>query len=104
MSHSIKTLAKVGRYRTVTFLSSSHFTVLLKLEAGPLPRSHTQLGVKTYPASSPFADMSQDYDPGFPNEYAEFSRKLKKLRNQERELEEREKENERRKESEERQR
>lgn len=67
-----------------------------------MPRSYAQLGVKTYPAGSPFADMSQEYDPGFPNEYADFSRKLKKLKNQEREREDQEKEVERRKESEER--
>ncbi|XP_067938031.1 splicing factor 45-like [Watersipora subatra] len=75
-----------------------------KLEAGGSNRSYAQLGVKTYPSSSPFADMSQEYDPGFPNEYADFSKRLKRLRNEEREREEREKETERRKDSEERQR
>lgn len=72
------------------------------MEAGPIPRAYSQLGMKTYPVGSPFADMSQDYDPGLPNEYADFSRKMKKQRNIEREREEQEKENERRKESEER--
>ncbi|KAF6041480.1 RBM17 [Bugula neritina] len=74
-----------------------------KMEAGPMPRSYAQLGMKTYPLSSPFADMSIEYDPGFPNEYSDFSKRLKKLRYQEREREEQEQENERRKESEERQ-
>lgn len=67
-----------------------------------MPRAYAQLGVKTYPATSPFADMSQEYDPGFPNEYADFARKLKKMKSQEREREEEQKELERRRESEDR--
>lgn len=67
-----------------------------------MPRSYAQYGVKTYAVNSPFSDMSIEYDPGFPNEYSDFTKRLKRLRHQEREREEREREDERRRESEDR--
>jgi len=53
---------------------------LCQMEAGPPPKSFAQFGVATYHNDSPFSGMSSEYDPAFPNEYKDFSKRLEKLR------------------------
>lgn len=66
------------------------------MEAGPAPRSFANFGASTYPLSSPFADMSVEYDPSYPNEYADFAKRLKEQKSVEREEERRREDEERR--------
>lgn len=66
------------------------------METGPPPKSYGAFGVSTYPNTSPFAGMSQEYDPSFPNEYSDFSKRLKEQKNMERDEEKRREDEERR--------
>lgn len=67
------------------------------MEAGPVPKAYAQFGVNTYSHNSPFAGMSQEYDPAFPNEYGDFSKRLKEQKLIERDEERRREDEERRK-------
>lgn len=66
------------------------------MESGPVPKSFAQFGVNIHPLNSPFADMSVEYDPGYPNEYADFAKRLKEQKSVEREEERRREDEERR--------